>query len=72
LGRGSSRGCLAHPQQQQLPLEVTRQLQWQASEVVRLTGQLQQLQVSHSHQHVAWRCMLGGGATECAHCVCSC
>jgi hypothetical protein len=32
-------------QQQQLPLEVTRQLQWQASEVVRLTGQLQQLQV---------------------------
>jgi predicted nucleic acid-binding Zn-ribbon protein len=30
---------------QQLPVEVTRQLQWQASEVVRLTGQLQQLQV---------------------------
>jgi flagellar biosynthesis GTPase FlhF len=45
-----SEACLGQQQQQQqLPLEVTRQLQWQASEVVRLTGQMQQLQVSLLH-----------------------
>lgn len=45
-GSGPGRSIGAALGGQQLPLEVTRQLQWQASEVVRLTGQLQQLQVS--------------------------
>jgi hypothetical protein len=45
--RGAGNEECRSQQQQQLPLEVTRQLQWQASEVVRLTGQMQQLQVRH-------------------------